>query len=487
MENLERILEGLPSPQILVVGDLILDSYVGGKADRVSPEAPVLVLEAESRRQLLGGACNVAANLACLGARPAVLGVIGKDAAGEQLVELLSQQSIDATPLVADAGRPTTRKTRFLGRSSQLLRMDEESRAPLSPEIEGAVIEFLSQRPFPYQAVLISDYGKGVLTRAVIEAAIEAARSGSEPGLVVADPKGRDYSIYRGVDLLTPNREEAEIATGIVADRLEDLHLVAEKLREITGVATPTITLGEDGILFEDEDRELQIIPTEARRVFDVTGAGDTVAAVLTLARSCGISLRNSLQLANLAAGIVVARVGTSAVSRRDLLSRLGRGDSGKILTREEATAVAARLDSEDRRLVFTNGCFDLLHPGHTEYLAQARGHGDALMVAVNTDASVERQGKGPRRPINTLDDRMAVLAALACVDYVVPFDGDTPLDLIQEVTPKVLVKGEDWSDKGVVGREWVESHGGEVILVSLRPGSSTTAIIDRILGNSTE
>lgn len=481
MENLAGILEGLPSPRILVVGDLILDSYVGGKASRVSPEAPVLVLEAESRRQRLGGACNVAANLAQLGARPSVVGVIGQDASGEQLVDLLRDESIDAGPIVTDPGRPTTRKTRFLGGAAQLLRMDEESRRPLSSEIEGAVIEVLSERPFPYQAVLLSDYGKGVLTRAVIEAAIEAARSGSDAGLVIADPKGRDYSVYRGVDLLTPNREEAELATGIVASDLDDLQRVAAKLREITGVVTPTITLGEDGVLFEDEDREMQIIPTEARSVFDVTGAGDTVVAMLTLARSCGVSLRDSLHLANVAAGMVVARVGTAAVSRREVLARLGRDDSQKILTAEAAADVAKEMEAGGRRLVFTNGCFDLLHPGHTDYLARARSHGDALMVAVNTDASVQRQGKGSGRPINPLEDRMAVLAALSNVDHVVPFDEETPLDLIQKLSPKVLVKGEDWADKGVVGREWVESHGGEVILVPLRPGCSTTTIIRRI------
>jgi D-beta-D-heptose 7-phosphate kinase/D-beta-D-heptose 1-phosphate adenosyltransferase len=487
MEDLAVILEKLPSRSILVVGDLILDRYVQGRAARVSPEAPVLVFETESKRDLLGGACNVAANLVNLGARASVLGVIGEDVAGEQLLQLLSNQGIEGANIVRDPSRPTTRKTRYLSKTAQVLRVDEESRRPVSHEVAGAVTKVLEQRPFPYDAILMSDYGKGLLTRGVIEAAIAAARSVG--GLVVADPKGLDYSIYRGVDLLTPNRQEAEAATGIAirgldVGGLEDLHRVAAELRGLTGVKTPTVTLGEDGMFFETEEGEVQIIPTEARGVFDVTGAGDTVAATLTLARACGVPLRQSVHLANVAAGLVVAHVGTWAVSRQELLSMLGRRDARKILTREEASSVAAHLRAKGQRLVFTNGCFDLVHPGHTDYLAQARSYGDALMVAVNSDASVQRQGKGPRRPVNGVEDRMAVLAALAAVDYVVPFDGDTPLDLIVEVTPKVLVKGEDWRGKGVVGREWVESHGGQVVLLKLRPGASTTSIIDRILGS---
>ena len=480
MENLASVLENLPAAPILVVGDLILDCYVEGVAGRVSPEAPVLVFETESKRDLLGGACNVAANLASLGAGAAVLGVVGDDGGGRQLLELLEEQDIDASAVVVDYDRPTTRKTRYVSRTAQVLRVDEESRAPVSPAIEKQLVETMGQRPFPFQAVLLSDYGKGLLTRPVIEAAIEAAASAG--GLVVVDPKGTDYSIYRGVDLLTPNRPEAEAATGIAIRGLDDLHRVGAELRRITGVATATVTLGEDGIFFETEDGDFQIIPTEARGVFDVTGAGDTVAAVLTLARAGGLSLPDALRLANLAAGVVVTHVGTWAVSRQELIAMLGRQDPRKVLDAEEAASVAARVRADGQRLVFTNGCFDILHPGHTDYLETARSYGDALMVAVNTDASVQRQNKGPRRPVNVLEDRMAVLAALESVDYVVPFDGDTPLELIEKVTPQVLVKGEDWADKGVVGREWVESHGGQVVLAKLRPGSSTTSIIDRIL-----
>lgn len=480
--QLAQLLEALPEPRILVVGDLILDRYVDGKAGRVSPEAPVLVFELESERQLLGGAGNVAANLRALGAKAAVLGLVGDDETGRLLRQLLADDGIDTTPLVTDASRPTTRKTRYVSKTAQVLRVDNESRAPVGGTAEQAVLAVLGKRPFPFECVLLSDYGKGMLTPRVIQAAVAAARSAQ--CLVVVDPKGRDYTIYRGVDLLTPNREEAEAATGVPIRSTADLHRAAARLREITGIRAVTITLGKDGIFFETDDGTHRIIPTEARQVFDVTGAGDTVVAMLAFCRASGVPLPESLALANCAAGITVGKFGTWAPSRQEVLAILGRtggpGDA-KVLRWPEAAAVATRLRTEGRRLVFTNGCFDLLHPGHTDYLARARSYGDALMVAVNTDASVRRQAKGEERPIVGLEDRMAVLAALQAVDYVVPFDEDTPLELIQKVTPHVLVKGEDWRDKGVVGREWVESHGGQVLLVQLLPGRSTTAIVERI------
>ena len=480
MQPLARLVRDLPPLRILVVGDLILDRYIEGTANRVSPEAPVLVFEARNQRHLLGGACNVAANLRALGAKATILGVIGDDGAGRQLRELLDAEGIDTAALVVDPSRPTIRKTRYVSRTSQILRVDEEQRNPVEGGVLARILACLEQRPFPYDAVLLSDYGKGMLSRPVVAAAIAAAKH--QKVVSVVDPKGKDYTLYAGVDLLTPNREEAEMATGLKVGTLADLPRVAARLREITGVRTATITLGKDGIFFEDEQGGAQILPTEARQVFDVTGAGDTVVAVLTYARAAGVALGDALKLANLAAGITVGHFGTWAVSRQELLTLLGERSPGKILGRAEAVAEAARLRTEGRRLVFTNGCFDLLHPGHVDYLAKARLYGDALMVGVNSDLSVQRQGKGPGRPINPVGDRMEVLAALQAVDYVVAFDEDTPLSLIEAVTPHVLAKGEDWRDKGVVGREWVEAHGGQVVLVNLREGKSTSAIVDRIL-----
>jgi D-beta-D-heptose 7-phosphate kinase/D-beta-D-heptose 1-phosphate adenosyltransferase len=486
--RLAAVLAALPTTRILVVGDLILDRYADGKASRVSPEAPVLVFDFDSERYLLGGACNVAANLCQLGAAASVLGVVGDDEAGARLRALLRDADIDTQALVTDRTRPTTRKTRYVAKTLQVLRVDEESRAPVGGEAEREMLALLEQRPFPWRSVLLSDYGKGVLTPNVIRAAIAAAKSAG--GITVVDPKGKDYAIYRGVDLLTPNREEAEAATAITIRDTKDLHRVAQRLREITGVKNATITLGKDGIFFETEDGSHRIIPTEARQVFDVTGAGDTVVAALTFCRAAGVSLEDSLRLANHAAGITVSKLGTWAPSRAEILARLGEHagpGAGKILTPEQARETASRLRAEGRRLVFTNGCFDILHAGHCDYLARSRSYGDALMVGVNTDASVRRQNKARGRPINELHDRMAVLAALQAVDYVVPFDDDTPKALIEAVTPHVLAKGEDWRDKGVVGREWVEAHGGQVLLVPLVPGRSTTSVVERILRHGGE
>lgn len=482
MHELLDTVRQLSTPQILVLGDLILDRYVEGHASRVSPEAPVLVFEKQHQRFLLGGACNVAANLVALGAQTSILGVIGEDMAGEQLKGLLEDQGIDVSALVVDVSRPTTCKTRYVSKTSQVLRVDSEKRHTVEGRVEDALLASLAVRPFPYEAILLSDYGKGVLSRKLIVAAVAAAHSAE--GIVVVDPKGVDYERFEGVDLLTPNREEAEAATGVKARGLPELKLMAARLRDLTGIQSVTITLGAEGIFFEDQASEARIIPTEARAVFDVTGAGDTVVATLTLALTSGVTLVDSLRLANVAAGIVVARFGTWAVSKQEILSMLGQQTSGKVVDLQEAVSIAARMRTEGRRLVFTNGCFDLLHPGHTEYLGRARSYGDALILAVNSDASVRRQAKGKDRPINTLEDRMAVLSGLQAVDYVLPFGEETPIDLIEAITPQVLVKGEDWRERGVVGQEWVESHGGQVVLVPLRDGCSTSAIIERIRGN---
>ena len=481
--RLADVLAGLPPTRILVVGDLILDRYADGRASRVSPEAPVLVFDFEQDRYLLGGACNVAANLKELGASASVLGVVGDDEPGRKLGALLADADIDTQALVIDTTRPTTRKTRYVAKTLQVLRVDHESRRPVGGDAEQRMLELLAQRPFPWKSVLLSDYGKGVLTPRVIAAAIEAAKSAG--GVIVVDPKGKDYATYRGVDLLTPNREEAEAATGVAIHSTADLHRAAQRLREITGIRTAVITLGKDGVFFETEDGSHRIIPTEARQVFDVTGAGDTVVAMLTYCRAAGVPLADSLRLANHAAGITVGKLGTWAPSRQEVLARLGDTSpqqDGKVLTLQGAVEVGARLRAEGRRLVFTNGCFDILHRGHCEYLQTARSYGDALMVAVNGDASVQRQQKGEGRPFNPLEDRMAVLSALQAVDYVVPFDDDTPAKVIEAITPHVLAKGEDWRDKGVVGREWVESHGGQVVLVPLVAGRSTTNVVNKIL-----
>jgi D-beta-D-heptose 7-phosphate kinase/D-beta-D-heptose 1-phosphate adenosyltransferase len=329
------------------------------------------------------------------------------------------------------------------------------------------------------RAVVLSDYGKGVLTPEVVQAVVRAAREAGVPVLV--DPKGDDYRRYRGATLVTPNRKEAEQAVGRKLARLEDLPAAADDLMRQAELDAAVITLGADGIYFRDRRGASGHVPAQARQVFDVTGAGDTVVAQLAFYLADGVALGPAVELANQAAAITVARLGTHAVSREELLAHLQEGypHGGKIVRGLELEALLARWRKDGKRIVFTNGCFDVLHAGHVSYLRFARDKGDVLIVGVNDDESVRRL-KGAGRPVNPLEDRLEVLAALEMVDAVTSFGEDTPAKIIERVTPNVLVKGQDWADKGVVGREWVEAHGGVVQLAPMLPGRSTTGILER-------
>lgn len=479
MPSLLEIYSGAPSAKVLVFGDLILDRYVEGDARRVSPEAPVLVFESNFASYRLGGACNVAANVVSAGGRASCLGLVGDDEGAARLRKHILDAGIDDHGLITDTQRLTTVKTRFVSRMHQVLRVDEESRQKPSQDAFDHVMRFLEENASEYGAIILSDYGKGVLADAFLQRAIELGRSHGIPVLV--DPKGVDYTRYRGASLVTPNKLEAEQASGIVIRGEDDLVRVATKLLDECALDTVVITLGKDGIYYRTKDGASEIFPTEARSVYDVTGAGDTVVAILAYSIAAGIGLPQALRLANHAAGIVVGRFGTAAVTRDEILGTLGGHEQGKVLDGAGLSQVLTQLRNDRKRIVFTNGCFDLLHPGHLDYLERARAYGEVLIVGVNDDASLKRQGKGDDRPINPLRDRLALLAGLEVVDYVVPFGDDTPLNLIEQISPQVLVKGEDWRDKGVVGRDWVESHGGQVVLVPLLAGYSTTALLERI------
>ena len=480
MSQLAAIVNRLGAPRVLIVGDLILDRYVEGNAVKVSPEAPVLVFESLSQSFRLGGAANVAANIVSLGGKAAVLGVVGEDTGAEQLRDMMQEQGLETGFVLTDPTRPTIRKTRYVSKTHQVLRVDEERRDPIGGDaLRQACAQVRKELP-GFQGVILSDYAKGMLTKELIQTVVETARAHRIPVLV--DPKGADYARYKGVTLVTPNREEAEQATGMKIRKDQDLDQAAQMLMETADLQAAVITLGKDGIFFRNRAGERKHLPTEARSVFDVTGAGDTVVAVLGYCLAEGVPLVESIRLANAAAGIVVGRFGTAAVTRPEILALEGAAGHGKIVERADLHTVVARLRGDGRRIVFTNGCFDLLHPGHVDYLRQSRSYGDVLMVGINSDASIQRL-KGKSRPICPLVDRMEMLAALEAVDFVVPFDEDTPEALIREVSPQVLIKGEDWKDKGVVGREWVESHGGRVALITLKQGYSTTALIQRIQG----
>jgi len=476
--ELISILGDLGRPRVLIIGDLILDRYVSGDVWRISPEAPIPVLNARQTDVRLGGAGNVATNLCSMEASVEVIGLVGDDENGRALLQLLEQLGVETRGCVRDAGRPTIEKTRLVSGVHQILRVDWEDPTPLDDPYVERLVANLPQSVAAADAVILSDYDKGLCTARVLSETIRLARELGKPCLV--DPKGDDYTQYRGATLVTPNRKEAEAAIGRKIARLDQLEGAARTLIAAADLDAAVITLGADGIFFLTADGEMDRVPTSARQVFDVTGAGDTVIAHLAVALACGLSLDRAVRLANHAAGIVVARRGAASVTRQELRSSVGdeRFD-GKILTPQTLDAALGEWRRSGRSIVFTNGCFDVLHRGHVQYLRFAKSKGDVLLVGVNDDASVRRL-KGEARPVNVLADRIEVLAALEMVDAVVPFGEDTPARIVERVTPDVLVKGEDWRDKGVVGREWVEQHGGVVHLAPLVDGYSTTSILER-------
>ncbi|HTE06149.1 MAG TPA: D-glycero-beta-D-manno-heptose 1-phosphate adenylyltransferase [Planctomycetota bacterium] len=477
--GLSSLLHPGRAPRILLVGDMILDRYQYGSTERVSPEAPIVVLAATREEHLLGGCGNVAANLAALGAQVSCVSVVGDDEAASRVRGLLVGTGLDAGDLVTDGSRPTIRKTRVVSQSQQLLRIDEEQVRPLDASVESAVLARLEAHLRGVDIVVVSDYGKGVLTERVLE---RLCRVPGGPRVVV-DPKGRSYGRYRGAYIITPNKLEAETATGIALDGPDGIRRAALELCRIAGLHAAVITLGAKGMYccLADGSQEWTI-PAVARSVYDVTGAGDTVLAVMAFTLAGGADLADAMRLATLAAGIVVQRVGVVAVTPVEIERALHDTTSGgaKVLGRAELAERVLLERRAGRAVVFTNGCFDVLHVGHLQYLQEARALGDVLVVGVNADASVTRL-KGAGRPVNRQADRAALLAGLECVSFVTVFDEDTPLALIRELTPDVLVKGADWKDKGVVGSDWVEAHGGRVVLAAVKPGYSTTATLERV------
>ncbi len=465
----------------LVVGDLMLDRYLWGKVERVSPEAPVPVVLLDKENSRPGGAANVAANLAGLGLPCRLLGCVGEDDAGKQLVAAVAESGVETGAIVCLPQRPTITKTRIVGGHQQILRVDRESAAPFSADelqrLEAAVRQAMSGAP---AIVILSDYAKGVLHPEICQLAISLAKAAHIPVLV--DPKGRDYSKYRGATTLTPNRRETSEACGGIAD-IDALLDAADALRQALELEFFAVTRSEEGISLIEQDRRMHI-PAMARQVFDVSGAGDTVIATLAAGMVAGLNHYDALHLANLAAGVVVGQVGTVPISRDELLAELAVEDvqeqADKVCDLARLQARVAGWRAGGQRVVFTNGCFDLLHAGHVTYLEAARKLGDRLIVGLNTDRSVSAL-KGPTRPVIHEQDRARVMAALEAVDVVILFDEDTPLTLIQAVKPDVLVKGDDYTEEQVVGGVEVKSWGGKVALVPIVPGRSTSNIIGKI------
>jgi D-beta-D-heptose 7-phosphate kinase/D-beta-D-heptose 1-phosphate adenosyltransferase len=482
--SLLNSLHALDGTQILCVGDVMLDRFVYGAVERVSPEAPIPVLHLIKLCEMLGGAGNVVRNLAALGIGSTIAGVVCDDEAGRAVRRLVAAEEPVGSVLIDDPARRTTVKTRFVVGAQQLLRMDEEDAGQAAASVQQALVAAIDAAVPGCGAVVLSDYGKGVLSSApsatdVLPHAIAAANAAGRP--VVVDPKGSDYTRYRGASLLTPNRNELREATRMPVDGDEAIVAAALHLIESCKVGGVLVTRGADGMTLVSADTEPVHLPSLARDVFDVSGAGDTVVAVIAAGLAAGLDTFVAAEIANVAAGIVVSKAGTAVVHREELAQALtGAADGGgKVLTRAALIDRVAGWRQRGLTVGFTNGCFDLIHPGHISLLEQAAAACDRLVVAINTDVSVARL-KGPSRPVQNEASRALVLAALACVDAVVTFDEDAPLALIQAILPEVLVKGADYARADVVGGDLVEAHGGRVVLARLKEGFSTTATIAR-------
>jgi D-beta-D-heptose 7-phosphate kinase / D-beta-D-heptose 1-phosphate adenosyltransferase len=480
--ELALAVERLKDVSILCVGDLMLDCFVYGHVDRISPEAPIPVLRIEREVSMLGGAGNVVRNIVGLGANAEFVSVVGSDPPGREVTGLVGELNGVEPHLLVERQRQTTMKRRFVAGSQQLLRADLETVAPISDATVDDILRTVESAIPDCGALVLSDYAKGVLTTRCIQAMIAAARRAGKP--VIVDPKGTDFSRYRGATLLTPNRREIAEATQMPADNDATVESACRHLIDSCGVGGVLCTRGAEGMSLIEASGGVHHLPAAAREVFDVSGAGDTVVATLATGIAAGLSWADAAELANVAAGIVVGKVGTAVAFAADLVRALQNegpvGSGDKVATLEQAVDAVARWRRQGLQIGFTNGCFDLLHPGHVSLMAQAKAASDRLVVGLNSDASVRRL-KGKDRPVQVEAARAAVLASLSTVDLVVVFGEDTPIELIRALKPDVLVKGADYRVDQVVGADLVHRWGGRVLLAELSPGHSTTATIRKL------
>lgn len=466
-------------PNILVIGDLMIDHYLWGSCDRISPEAPVQVVNVKKESSVLGGAGNVINNLVTLGSIVDVISVIGNDSVANELKNLLEKIDVPTSNLVVENNRKTSKKSRLIASQQQVLRYDMESIDDINENSHKQIIQTLEKNIDKYSSIILSDYGKGVLTTNLTKEIIKIANKNSIKVLV--DPKGKDYSKYKGSYTLTPNKKEAMEATNIDIKDESSLIEALKSLKTQCELEVSLITLSEQGIAIFDD--ELTIKPTVAREVYDVTGAGDTVIASIAFALGNNLDIKDAIYFANLAAGVVVGKIGSATTTLDEIYEyeySLHKSNStSHIKTFDEIKTLASKLHSQGKKIVFTNGCFDILHVGHVKYLEVAKSYGDVLILGLNADSSV-RKLKGPTRPINTQDDRAYILASLESVDYVVIFEEETPYELIKLIKPHVLVKGGDYEGKEVVGQDIAD----ELKLVQFVDGKSTTNTIKRIQEN---
>jgi D-beta-D-heptose 7-phosphate kinase / D-beta-D-heptose 1-phosphate adenosyltransferase len=464
------------NPKILVIGDLMIDQYLWGSCDRISPEAPVQVITINNENIVLGGAGNVINNLHSLQAIVDVISVIGECEASKKLNILLSKINVNTKYLVTQKDRITSKKSRIISAQQQVVRYDRESIAEISEKSQEAIIKIFEKIVNNYDTILLSDYGKGVLTSNLTQALISIANKNYKKILV--DPKGLNFSKYKGAYLLTPNKKEASEATNINIKDNSSLTEALINLKEQCNLEISLITLSDEGVAIFDD--ELRIHPTVAREVYDVTGAGDTVLASLGFALSCNKDIDEAVQFANLASGVVVGKIGSATVTLDEIIeyeSSLEKSSSEAFIkTSTEISSIVKSLKNKGRKIVFTNGCFDILHVGHIKYLEAAKNLGDILIIGLNSDNSVRRI-KGNNRPINNQNDRAYILASLEIIDYVVIFDKDTPIDLIKIIHPDILTKGGDYKNKKVIG----ENFAKELKIIDFFDGKSTTKTIKKI------
>ena len=460
------------TPSILVVGDLMIDYYLWGSTKRISPEAPVQIVNINKETSVLGGAGNVVKNLKSLGADVDIISVTGNCEISNELRQLITEINVKTDFLISEDNRISSKKTRIISSNQQVIRYDKETISPIAKSTENKVIDFFTNQIRNYDIVLFSDYGKGLLTENVSKNLISIAKENSVKVLV--DPKGKDYSKYEGAYLLTPNLKEASEALGISInpDKKDSLEGALSLMQSQFKLSKSIITLSESGIALFDQT--FKIFPTHAKEVFDVTGAGDTVLAALGFYLANDDSIEKAIEFANIAAGIVVGKIGAACVTMIEVEDYLAK--PSKIKTFEEISAICEELRILNKKIVFTNGCFDLLHSGHTKYLSEAKQNGDILIVGINSDESV-RKLKGNDRPIVSEDDRSEIIASLAAVDYVVIFNESTPINLIKKVMPDVLIKGSDYKLDEIIGSEIAK----ETKTIEFVAGKSTSKIIEKI------
>jgi D-beta-D-heptose 7-phosphate kinase/D-beta-D-heptose 1-phosphate adenosyltransferase len=481
LNDLAEYVKRLSRASVLVVGDAMLDRYVYGEVTRVSPEAPVPILTVTREVAMPGGAGNVVRNLIALEAATAFVSVVGDDQAGSDLTGLIGGQQGVEPWLLVQGGRTTTLKTRYIAQGQHLIRADREETIALPEKLSERLIRIATDAMAATSVTVLSDYRKGVLGADVAPRLIAAAKSLGRK--VIVDPTGTDYTRYNGADIVTPNRRELSEATGLAADSESGIVAAAQVLLQRHNFGAVLVTRSEDGMSLITAD-DIRHYPAEAREVFDVSGAGDTVVATLAAAMAVDVPIFEAVRLANIAGGIVVGKVGTAVARPNDLLAALQpvTGAIRKIVTPAAAAEAAERWRTRGYKVGFTNGCFDLLHPGHVHLLEQCRAMCDRLIVGMNADASVKRL-KGPTRPVQPEAARAAVLASLASVDLVCLFEDDTPLSILTLIKPDLLIKGADYTLETVVGAKEVESWGGKVALAELLPGHSTTATLARLRG----